>query len=72
VLVSNNHRDLVPIVDRFARDGEEHYGVLLTSDRSMPRATATIELSVRSIVAYAADVADDDLLNSYDWLAPTT
>lgn len=24
VLVSNNHKDLVPVVDRFARDGEEH------------------------------------------------
>ena len=72
VLVSSNHKDLVPIVDRFARDGEEHYGVLLTSDRSMPRSSATIGLFVRSIVAYAAGVADDDLMNSYDWLSPAT
>lgn len=58
------------IVDRFARDGEEHYGVLLTSDRSLPRASATIGLVVRSIVAYAAGAAEDDLMNSYDWLPP--
>ena len=70
VLVSNNHRDLVPIADNFARDGEEHYGVLLTSDRSLPRATATIGLIVRAIVAYAAGAADDALTNSYDWLPP--
>jgi hypothetical protein len=60
----------VPIVDRFAGDAEEHYGVLLTSDRSMPRSTAGIGLLVRSIVEYAMGVADDDLANSYDWLPP--
>ena len=70
VLVSNNHKDLVPIVDRFAGEGEEHYGVLLTSDRSMPRSTATIGFFVRSIVEYAAGATDDDLMNSYDWLSP--
>jgi hypothetical protein len=71
VLVSNNHRDLVPIVERFARDGEAHHGVLLTSDRSLPRSSASIGLVVRSIVDYAAG-ADDDLIDGYDWLPPAS
>lgn len=70
VLVTNNHRDLVPIVERFAEAGEEHYGVLLTSDKSLPRSTSTIGLFVRSLVDYASGTADDDLVNNYDWLPP--
>ena len=68
VLISNNHRHLVPIVDSFAERGEEHYGVLLTSDRSLPRTTEGIGLLIGSVVAYASEHEPDDLLNNYSWL----
>lgn len=70
VLISNNHRHLVPIVDRFAESGEDHYGVLLTSDRSLPRTSEGIGLLVNSVVNYADGRGADELMNNYDWLPP--
>ena len=70
VLISNNHKDLVPIVDRFAEAGEDHYGVLLTSDRSLPRTSEGIGLVISSLVDYAEDRGIDELMNNYDWMPP--
>lgn len=70
VLISNNHRHLVPIVDRFAESGEDHFGVLLTSDRSLPRTSEGIGRLVNSVVDYADGRNIDDLMNNYDWLPP--
>lgn len=70
VLISNDHKHLVPIVDRFAEAGEDHYGVLLTSDRSLPRTSEGIGLIVSSVVDYAEDRGINDLMNNYDWLPP--
>lgn len=36
-LLTNNVKDFVPIAADWARSGREHPGLLLTSDRSMPR-----------------------------------
>lgn len=36
-LLTNNVKDLVPIAADWIRSGRDHLGLLLTSDRSMPR-----------------------------------
>lgn len=68
VLISNNHKDLVPIVGLLARSGEDHYGVLLTSDRSLPRTEEGIGLLIDAIASYAKGLGPDELMNNYDWL----
>ena len=49
----------------------DHFGVLLTSDQSLPRTGAGIGLLVRSILAFADGLEEDALMNSYDWLPAT-
>lgn len=70
VLISNNAEHLVPIVDEFGLRGEDHFGVLLTDDRSLPRTREAIGLFIRSIVAFADGRADDEMENSCDFLPP--
>jgi predicted nuclease of predicted toxin-antitoxin system len=68
VLVSNNAKDLVPIVDEFGLGGEMHLGVLLTSDVTFPRTREMIALMVRSLAAFAADRADDEMRDDCQFL----
>jgi len=68
VLVSNNAKDLVPIVDEFGLRGEMHLGVLLTSDVTFPRTREMIALMVRSLAAFAADRADDEMRDDCQFL----
>jgi len=68
VLVSNNVKDLVPIVDEFAFAGEMHYGVLLTSDATFPRTREAISLIVRSLGAFATDRDDDEMRDDCQFL----
>lgn len=48
-LLTNNARDFLPLVTRWAASGDDHCGLLLTSDSSMPRGKNTIGLYVRSL-----------------------
>ncbi|HUO71647.1 MAG TPA: DUF5615 family PIN-like protein [Solirubrobacteraceae bacterium] len=50
-LLTNNVRDFVGIVARWAADGREHCGLLLTSDASMPRGKGSVGLCVRTLGA---------------------
>jgi len=68
VLVSNNVKDLVPIVDEFAFAGEIHFGVLLTNDATFPRTRDAISLIVRSIEAFATGRADDEMRDDCQFL----
>src|SRR3989475_11259390 len=61
VLVTNNAKDLVPIVDEFGLRGEMHLGVLLTSDVTFPRTREMITLMVRWLAAFATGPADDEM-----------
>lgn len=69
VLISNDAGHLVPIVDEFGLAGEDHFGVLLTSDRSVPRSSEGIGNLIRSIVAFASGRADDELKNDCQYLS---
>jgi len=42
VIMTNNALDFVPLVSRLLAEGGQHAGLLLTSDRSLPRTRAMI------------------------------
>lgn len=48
-LLTNNARDFLPIVARWATSGRGHCGLLLTSDSSMPRGKDSIGLYVATL-----------------------
>lgn len=48
-LLTNNARDFLPIVSRWTSSGQDHCGLLLTSDSSMPRGKDNIGLYVRTL-----------------------
>lgn len=48
-LLTNNARDLLPLVARWAASGEDHCGSVLTSDTSMPRGKDSIGLYVETL-----------------------
>jgi hypothetical protein len=68
VLVTNNVRDYAPLVEDFGLRGQTHFGVVFTDDLSFPRTRAGIGLLVRSLVALAAGVEDDALMNGCQYL----
>ena len=48
-LLTNNARDFLPLVARWAASGDDHCGLLLTSDTSMPRGKSSIGRYVQSL-----------------------
>lgn len=48
-LLTNNARDFIPLIARWAASGDEHCGLLLTSDSSMPRGKHTIGVYVEAL-----------------------
>jgi predicted nuclease of predicted toxin-antitoxin system len=68
-LLTNNARDFVPIVMRWATSGRDHCGLLLTSDSSMPRHKGTVGLFIRTLRAIMeANPAPRALANEVRWL----
>jgi hypothetical protein len=68
VLVSNNARHFAPIVSEFGLKGEAHFGVILTDDATFPRSREGLGLLVRSLAAFAARRADDEMLDDCQFL----
>jgi predicted nuclease of predicted toxin-antitoxin system len=54
-LLTNNAADFLPIVRTWLSEGREHFGLILTSDSSMPRTQATIGSYVRALAALFGD-----------------
>ena len=70
-LLTNNARDFVPIVQVWARAGRDHLGLLLTSDRSMPRDRAAIGRFVTTLHALLSEGPGHAALeNRMVWLDP--
>ncbi len=66
---TNNVRHFVALVARWAGSGEEHCGVLLTSDASMPRGKHSIGLYVDTLRRLmAANPGTRALANQVSWL----
>lgn len=68
-ILTNNVPDYVKLFNAALSRGEEHYGLLLTDDRSMPRGRNTIGLSVRVLdELLGAHLAEGALRNQLRWL----
>jgi Domain of unknown function (DUF5615) len=68
-IVTENAIDFVPLARQATTVGEQHYGVVLTSPRSMPRRKGTIGLFVQVIDAFLTNhSADDACRNDVRWL----
>ena len=70
-LVTNNVVDYVPLCHGVAISGQGHSGLLLTSDRSLPRDRPAIGRTVTVLAALlTAHPTDDALRNRVLWLSP--
>jgi hypothetical protein len=68
-LLTNNARDFMPIIVRWATSGRDHCGLLLTWDNSVPRHKGTIGVYVRTLRAIMeANPAPRALANEVRWL----
>ncbi len=68
-LLTNNARDFIPILGRWATSGRNHCGLLLTSDGGMPRHNGTIGLYVQTLrVVMNANAGPRALANQVRWL----
>ena len=68
-LLTNNARDFMPIIGRWATSGRDHCGLLLTADSSLPRDNDTIGLHVRTLRAIMdAHLGPRALANAVRWL----
>jgi predicted nuclease of predicted toxin-antitoxin system len=68
-LLTNNARDFLPLVGRWAASGQEHCGVLLTSNTSMPRGKHSIGLYVTCLRQLMdANPGARPLANQVRWL----
>ena len=68
-IVTNNVPDYTQLFREVAATGEDHFGLLLNDDRSMPRSRKTIGLFVRVIDSFLREhPGDDELLNQLRWL----
>ena len=68
-LLTNNVIDFMPLVHQAAQEGTSHFGVLFTSDRSLPRTLATVGDYVRVLdELLTANRAEDALLDEVRWL----
>jgi len=70
-LVTNNVRDFAPLVHDAHQQRAEFFGIVFTSDRSLPRSRATIGRFVELLDALLVELpADDGLAGLVHWLGP--
>lgn len=70
-IVTENAVHFMPLVHESAALGSDHYGLVLTSPRRVPRFRGTIGLYVRLLhELLEAEPAEDALLNQVRWLMP--
>jgi predicted nuclease of predicted toxin-antitoxin system len=68
-LLTNNVRDFATIARAWAAEGRSHWGLLFTSDASLPRSRDLIGLYVERLTALLAVLAADDaLVDRVYWL----
>lgn len=68
-IVTNNAADFMPLLQRAASDGVDHAGLLLTSDRSLPRTKAGIGRYVAALDEFLSAHPDANALhNQLRWL----
>jgi hypothetical protein len=70
-IMTNNVKDFVPLASRATLAGGEHYGLLLTSDRSLPRRLDAIGRFVEVLDGWLQrHQGEDSCRNQVRWLSP--
>lgn len=70
-LMTENVGDFAPIERALAARGDDHWGFVYTSPRSMPRAASTIGVFVEALDGLLSGrPGDDDFRNQVWWLQP--
>lgn len=68
-ILTNNVGDFMPLATQALRGGEEHYGLLLTSDKSLPRRKDTIGQYIRILDQFVGRHSEEDACrNGILWL----
>jgi Domain of unknown function (DUF5615) len=69
-IMTNNVKDFVPLANRAAVDGHDHYGLLLNSDKSLPRGLDAIGRVVDTLDEFLCrHQAKDNCRNQVRWLS---
>lgn len=69
-IMTNNVKDFLPLVGRAAPAADDHAGLLLTSDRSMPRRSDAIGRFVEALDAFLRrHQGTDAYRNQVQWLS---
>lgn len=69
VIVTNNVRDFMPLAQQALQTGSTFYGIVFTSDKSLPRNKANVGTFVVQFEALlAAHAADEGLPATIEWL----
>jgi Domain of unknown function (DUF5615) len=70
-LLTENVADFVPLVQQSIAAGEDHWGIVFSSARSMPRGSGTIGLFVERLdELLQRHPGEDDFRNGVHWLQP--
>jgi NADPH-dependent 2,4-dienoyl-CoA reductase/sulfur reductase-like enzyme len=69
-LMTNNVKDFIPLASRAALEADDHYGLLFTSDRSMPRRGDAIGRFVEALDGFLQRHEDEgSYRNQIQWLS---
>jgi predicted nuclease of predicted toxin-antitoxin system len=69
-IMTNNVKDFMPLATRAAVAADDHYGLLFTSDRSMPRRSDTIGRFVDALDGFLRRHGDkESYRNQVQWLS---
>jgi hypothetical protein len=72
-IMTNNVKDFVPLTSRALLEGSDHYGLLLTSDKSMPRRNDAIGRVVGALDTFLqCHQAEDSCRNQVQWLSASS
>ncbi len=71
VIVTNNVRDFAPLAEAALQTNSPWCGLVLTSDRSLPRSKANVAVLADLLAALLEAHSDtDELPSRIEWLAP--
>ena len=69
-IMTNNVKDFMPLANRAAQGDDDHYGLLFTSDKSMPRRSDAIGRVVDPLDAFLQrHKSEDSYRNQVQWLS---
>jgi hypothetical protein len=69
-IMTNNVKDFMPLATRAALWADDHYGLLFTSDKSMPRGSDAIGRVVDGLDAFLQrHQGEDSYRNQLQWLS---